>query len=109
MSDAFLQLSTEVYDSTKYLQRLEECRPHYQRVLDYIVEHQEERASITQALVRVLTEEPGAAKMDLTLLHFLMKSLLWPEVKRAAENFSHDGNGCYDAQVQHLLEIYGDT
>ena len=106
MSAPFLQVCQDVAKVTRYIQSFEQCRPHWQRVLDYIHSHPEERPSIVLALTRILTEEDGAAPGGLYLLQFLMESLRWPEVKHAAENFTHDGNGWYDAEVRHLLEVY---
>src|SRR4051812_42201171 len=100
MSHSFFQVCEEVAQATKYIQSFEQCRPHYQTVLDYITAHPEEREAIALSLARILTEEDGAAPGNLYLLQFLMASLRWPEVKHAAENFSHDGNGWYDAEVR---------
>lgn len=106
MSEAFLQLCAEVDGSARLLHSIEECQPHYQRVLDYIMEHPEERSFIARALTSVLTGETGAARASIYLLQFLMQSLQWPEVRLAAEHFSFDGNAWYDHEIQKLIRVY---
>jgi len=72
MSDAFQQLCSDVDRATRFTHLFEDRRPHYQRVLDYILAHPEERDTIAASLSRSLTEEPGAARLASTCF-----SLLW--------------------------------
>ena len=108
MSDAFLTLCSEVYRDTKFLHLLKDHFPHYQRVLDYIVAHPEERQEMATALSGSLNGKPGSAPASIYLLQFLMKRLKWPEVRAAAEErFNDGGNHFHDVDLKELLDIYG--
>jgi hypothetical protein len=99
MSDTFATLYKEVSDATKFLHTVEQCRPHYQRLLDYIQDHPDERDSIAALL---------AQHFDIYLLQFLTPSLKWPEIRAAAEQRWNDGgNHFYDSEIKQLFEIYG--
>jgi hypothetical protein len=98
MSAAFTTLFKEVSGATKFLHTIEECRPQYQRILDYIHAHPDERASIASFL---------AEHFDIYLLLFLMPSLRWPEVRVVAEaRYNDGGNHFHDSDLRELLEIY---
>ena len=105
MSDAFHELCTEVYRATKFLRSVEECRPHFQRVLDYIIAHPDERDAMAAALSASFYDRPGAASADIYLLQFLMESLKWPEVRAAAEERWNDGGNSVP-EIKDLLKIY---
>jgi hypothetical protein len=108
MPDAFHILCAEVARDTKFLRELKACYPHYQRVLDYIVAHPEQRDKMAAALSGCFYDRPGAAIASVYLLQFLMKSLKWPEVRAAAEERRKDGgNHFHDTEIKQLLEIYG--
>src|ERR1700704_6362250 len=99
MSAAFSRLYDEVSAATKVLHTVEQCQLHYQRLLDYIQAHPDERETIARVLVR---------GFDIYLLQFLMQSLKWSEVRAAAEERWNDGgNHFYDTEIKQLLEIYG--
>lgn len=59
MTEAFRKLCTDVYRDTKFLHDLKDCFPHYQRVLDYIIAHPEERDEIAVALSGSFYGKPG--------------------------------------------------
>ena len=105
MPDAFHELCIEVGRATNFLHSLEECRPHYQRVLDYIVAHPEERDAMAAALSGSFYGRPGAAAASTYLLQFLMESLKWPEVRVAAEERSNDGGNSVPG-LKDLLDVY---
>ena len=105
MSDAFHELCLEVWRVTKYLHRVDECCPHYQRVLDYIVSHPDERDAMAAALSGSFYGRPGAAAASTYLLQFLMESLKWPEVRVAAEERSNDGGNSVPG-LKDLLDVY---
>ncbi|HEY6166418.1 MAG TPA: hypothetical protein VI454_00170 [Verrucomicrobiae bacterium] len=108
MSDAFCDLCAEVERATAFLHELDKCRPHYQRVLDYINAHPEERDEMAAALSGSFYGRPGAARASVYMLQFLMQSLKWPEVRVAAEERWNDGgNHFYDCEMKSLLAIYG--
>jgi len=99
MSNAFQTLCDEVARDTKFLHELKDCHPHYQRVLDYIVAHPEERDEMAAAL---------SHRFDIYPCLFLMPILKWPEVRAAAEARCNDGgNHFHDGDIKKLLEIYG--
>src|SRR5215471_12872116 len=95
MSEAFNELCTEVARDTKFLHLVADCYPHYQRVLDYIVAHPEERDEMATALSRNFYDSPGKAPASIYLLQFLMERLKWEEVKSAAEQRWNDGGNQY--------------
>lgn len=98
MSDTFATLYKEVSDATRFLPAVEQCRPHYHRLLDYIHSHPDERDSIAALL---------AQHFDIYLLRFLMPVLKWPEIRVAAEKRWNDGgNHFHDSEIKQLLEIY---
>ena len=98
MSDAFQTLCAEVARDTKFLHELKDCHPHYQRVLDYIIAHPEERDEMAAALSR---------SFDIYLWLFLMPTLKWPEVRAAAEaRWNDGGNHFHDCDIKELLEVY---
>jgi len=98
MSAAFTTLFKEVSDATKFLHTIEQCRPHYQRILDYIHAHPDERDGIASFL---------AEHFDIYLLLFLMPSLRWREVRAVAEaRYNDGGNHFHDSDLRELLEIY---
>jgi hypothetical protein len=105
MSEAFHLLCAEVARDTKFLHNLKDCFPHYQRVLDYIVAHPEERDEMAAALSGSLYDKPGAAAASVYLLQFLMESLKWPEVRLAAEERWNDGGNSVPG-IKDLLEMY---
>ena len=105
MSDAFRKLCLEVSRDTKFIHELMDCYPHYQRVLDYITTHPEEREEMVSGLVGCFYDKPGFVTADVYLLHFLMKSLKWPEIKAAAEERWNDGGNSVPG-IKELLEIY---
>src|SRR5579859_4252020 len=101
MCDTFQQLCSDVDIATRFTHLFEDRRPHYQRVLDYILAHPEERDAIAASLSHSLTGEPGGARASIYLLQFLMESLHWPEVKAAAqEQFNDGGNAWYAHEIQ---------
>ena len=107
MPDAFHKLCEEVARDTKFLHMVSDCHPHYQRVLDYIVAHPEERDEMATALSGSFYGRPGAAAASIYLLLFLMPSLRWPEVRIAAEaRYNDGGNHFHDSDLRELLEIY---
>lgn len=98
MSQTFSQLYKEVSDATKFLHTVEQCRPHYQRILEYIQAHLDERDSVATVLVK---------HFDIYLLLFITPSLKWPEVRAAAEaRYNDGGNHFHDTDLRELLEIY---
>jgi hypothetical protein len=108
MSDAFQQICAEVERATRFLHTVQECRPQYQRVLDYIMTHPEERDSIASSLSGSLTGRSDAARASIYLVQFLMETLRWPEVRRAAEErFNDGGNAWYAHEIDSLLKVYG--
>ncbi len=105
MSETFHKLCADVARDTKFLHVLEDCFPHYQRVLDFIVTHPEERNEIAAALSGSFYRKPGSVAASIDLLRFLMKSLKWPEIKAAAEERWNDGGNSVPG-IKDLLEIY---
>jgi hypothetical protein len=107
MSEAFRKLCLDVAHDTKFLHELKDCYHHYQRVLDYIVAHPEERDEMAAGLAGCFYGKPGCVAADVYLLQFLMKSLKWPEIKAAAEERWNDGgNHFWDCEIKRLLDIY---
>lgn len=107
MPEAFLKLCDEVERDTASARNFVERRPHYQRVLDYIIAHPEERDELATALSRSFYPGEGAANASIYLLLFLMESLKWPEVRVAAEHrYDDGGNHMYDSEIKRLLDIY---
>ena len=77
MCDPFQQLCVSDVDrATRFTHLLEDRRPHYQRVLDYILAHPEDRDSIAASLSHSLDGEPGATRASIYLLQFLMEAVL---------------------------------
>jgi hypothetical protein len=103
MFQEFKKICLEVDAATKFLHSIEECRPHYQRVLDYIIAHPDERDSFAIALSNASSQtgKPGTVRADIYLLEFLMETLHWPEVKRAAE--ACEGNS---GHTNALLKVF---
>jgi hypothetical protein len=109
MSDAFRQLCAEVDRATQTTISLEQCRPQYQRVLDYIRAHPEERDEIAALLARHVRVgyEDGGLRSHISLVQFLMAALKWPEVRAAAESSIDDGGNASRAhEMQELLGVY---
>jgi hypothetical protein len=109
MPDSFRQLCTEIDRATKTIITLEQCEPHYQRVLDYIRSHPEERDDIATLLANHVRHGycPGGLRSDISLVRFLMAVLKWPEIKAAAEERYNDGgNASYGHEIQKLLSVY---
>ncbi len=114
MTDAFRQLCTEVHKGTVYEASYAKCCPQYQRVLDYIVAHPEEHDEIATAFSRRVREQcampgyhhPSGLDCQIYLVQFLMQTLRWPEIKAAAEDAYHNGDGPGWNDVKHLLDIY---
>jgi hypothetical protein len=52
MSDTFPKLCSGVLQATKFMADYEECRPHFQRVLDYVASHLDERDVMAKTLGR---------------------------------------------------------
>jgi hypothetical protein len=107
MTDAFRQLCAEVHSATQTISSLEQCRPHYQRVLDYILTHPEERDEIATALSRLvrLGWQPDGLRSQIYLVQFLMETLKWLEVKIAAKDALIQGGPAW-LEYKHLLDIY---
>jgi len=102
MSDDFSKLCTEVLQATKWIANFEECRPHFQRLLDYILEHSSERSEIAKILGKFV-EDGGYT--HISLVEFLMSSLKWSEIKTIAEmRCAKEGNMYWE--VKHLLDVY---
>ena len=108
MSEAFKQLCAEVFRATQSLTILEQCRPHYQRVLDYILAHPGERKTIADLLGRNVRYgyEPNGVLCQIELIQFLMSALKWPEIKVAAEDAIESAGPSW-LELKELLEIYG--
>ena len=95
MSEAFQQICAEVDRATRFLRTVQECRPHYQRVLDYIMAHPEERDPIAGLLAGSLTGQPDAARASITAEYAAtirnidcerVMRLVWkPMIKKATE------------------------
>jgi hypothetical protein len=104
----FLELCREVSSKTRSAAFPEESEPEYQRVLDYIRAHPEERSFIADAFCHGLIGRDGPAPADIYLTRFCMRTPKWPEVKAATEVAYNDGgNLWYAAEVRKLLAIYG--
>jgi hypothetical protein len=102
MSDEFPKVCAEVLRDTKWIASYEECRPHFQRVLDYIHEHSSERDGIAKILGEFVD---GGGYVQLSLVEFLMSSLKWPEIRVIAEaRCAREGNLYWE--VKHLLDVY---
>jgi hypothetical protein len=110
MTKAFLEVCADVDRATQTIFHVEDCRPHYQRVLDYIVTHPEERDEIAHILSRHVRRGyvPGGIRSDMSLVQFLMETLKWPEVRAAAEEMFKIGDGQEWAKYKRLLDIYED-
>jgi hypothetical protein len=110
MLDTFRTLCEETARATKSLSFPQEYEPHYQRVLDYIHSHPDERDEIAALLARSLSAgyEPEGVRADLSLVTFLMSRQQWPEGRRAAESAyaSHAGNHLYGYQLERLVSAY---
>ncbi len=109
MSDAFRQLCAEIDRATQTTISLEECRPHYQRALDYVRAHPQERDEIASLLARHVSVGyvEGGLRSDISLVQFLMATLKWPEVRAAAEERFGDGGNASDAhEMQELIRVY---
>ena len=109
MTGAFHQLCAEVDRAAHTAVSLEPCHPHYQKVLEYILAHPEERDEIATALSRVVGREhqPGGTRGRIHLVQFLMESLQWPEIKAAAEErYDNGGHALYGREIQDLLKVY---
>jgi len=103
MSVEFCKLCADVARDTKFLHNLEDCRPHYQKVLDYILAHPEERDELASALCG----GSPRAEASIYLMQFLMETLKWPEAIAVAEARLNDGgNHFLDCEYRRLLEIY---
>ena len=106
METEFYKLCEEVDRSTRFLHNLKECEPHFQRVLDYILNHPADRDSIAHALSESLRGDDGVCS-SVNLLQFLMPSLQWEEVRIAAERSINDGGNFWRVkEMQHLLAVF---
>jgi hypothetical protein len=105
MSDTFRKLCVDGYRDTQFLHDLKDCFPHYQRVLDYIITHPEQRDEMAAALSGSFYNKPGAAVAEIYVLQFLMQSLKWPEIREAAEMRWNDGGNSVPG-IKDLLEVY---
>ena len=86
---------------------MEECAPEYQRVLDYIQIHPEERSVIVQAFRDTLIGTSGPSPANIYLVRFCMRVLKWPEIKAAAETaYNGGGNALRAQEIAQLLAIY---
>lgn len=103
MSQTFPELCVEVRRSTKFISYYEQCRPHYQRVLDFIVSHPEQREEVA-ALLCELVKDGGYT--EIALVEFLMDSLRWPEVRDAAVARCEWEGNMY-REVKQLVDVYG--
>jgi hypothetical protein len=102
MTDAFPNLCSEVLRATKFIASYEECRPHFQRVLDYIESHLAERDEIAKILGEFVV---SGGYTQISLVEFLMSSLKWPEIRVVAEaRCAQEGNMYWE--VKHLIDVY---
>ena len=105
--DPFVDLCRDVCDKAEYLPPLGERTPHYQRVLDYILAHPEERNRIADLFAAHVRQPTREVRMSIGLLRFCMRTLKWPEVKRAVERaYKEEVNGMYAGELQSLLSVY---
>jgi hypothetical protein len=102
MSHTFLQLCSEVLSATKFTPSYEQCRPHYQRVLDYIVAQPEERVDMIGFLSELVVD---GGYSEISLVQFLMESLRWPEIRIAAESRCEKEGNMY-WEIKHLIDVY---
>ena len=103
----FLELCREVSSKAEYLPLPSERQPHYQRVLDYITVHPEQRVAIAELFCRCVLgmQEPSPA--SIYLIRFSMRALKWPEVRVAAQKaYDNEVNGMYAGELKSLLAIY---
>ena len=102
MPRTFPELCSEVTEATKFIVNYEQCCPHYQRVLDYILAHPDLRDDIAKVLCD-LVENGGYHKI--ALVQFLMVSLKWPEIRVAAQaRCNREGNMYHE--VKQLVDVY---
>ena len=102
MSDAFSKLCAEVLQATKWIASYEECRPHFQRVLNYIEGHLSQRDEISKILGEFVD---GGGYSQISLVEFLMSSLKWHEIRVvAAARCAREGNMYWE--IKHLLDVY---
>ena len=100
--NAFLTLCNEVLHATGFISSYEECCPHYQRVLDYIIIHLDEREDMSKVLSQLVTD---GGYNQIALVQFLMESLKWPEIRVVAEaRCAKEGNMYWE--VKHLIDVY---
>lgn len=105
MSDTFPKLCNEVLQAAKFIASYEECRPQFQRVLDYIEGHLSERDEISKVL-GTFVDRGGYTQVS--PVEFLMSSLKWPEIKVVAEaRCAREGNMYFE--VKRLLDVYEPT
>lgn len=102
MSQTFSELCAEVIRSAKFVSDYEQCSPHFQRVLDFILSHPGQRDELTQILCEHV-ENGGYT--EIALVEFLMGSLRWPEVRDAAvARCEREGNMYHE--VKQLVDVY---
>jgi len=102
MPDTFLKLCDEVLRATKFISNYEECRPHFQQLLDYVVNHLNERDEMVKTLTKFVA---NGGYTEISLVQFLMESLKWPEIKLAAETrCAQEGNMYWE--IKHLADVY---
>ena len=102
MSQTFPELYSEVMRATKFISSFEQCCPHYQRVLDYIVSHPDQRDDISKLLCELVVD---GGYNQIALLQFLMKSLKWPEIRVVAEARCEQEGNMY-REVKDLVDVY---
>jgi hypothetical protein len=103
MSQVFPELCNEVMRATKFISSYEQRCPHYQRVLDYIVSHSDQRDDIAKMLCGLIVD---GGYNQIALVQFLMESLKWPEIKAVAvARCEREGNMYHE--VKHLVDVYG--
>lgn len=103
MSEEFSKLCNDVLRGAKFITSYEECCRHFQRVLDYIGGHPEEREEIIEILSQHVTD---GGYTEVALAEFLMSSLKWPEIRIVAEARCAKEGNMYQ-EVKRLVDIYG--
>src|SRR5688572_14422664 len=101
MSQTFRELCNEVIRATDFIASYEQCRPHFQRVLDYIVSHSDERTDIVAFLSQLVAD---GGYTEIALVQFLMESLQWPEIRAAAQSRSEKEGNMY-WEIKHLVDV----
>jgi hypothetical protein len=104
--DEFRALCIEVQNRTRDEVYIENCSAQFDRVLEFVSAHPEERDVFAEAFAGSITGRL-TFPAGIHLIRHCMRTLRWSEIASAAEQrLSDGGNHFWDSELKKLLEEY---